>query len=108
MTVPNNQVPRESYPKPLPFSTTTVGAQVIAGDALLTAYSLTETTGKYTAQVEIFDASGTGGQSVRVVNIAPGQTVADDLGPLGCYCRSGVFVAVNSGTVRGSCVVVDL
>lgn len=75
---------------------------------MLTAYSFTETTGTGAAQVEILDSTGAGGQSVRVINIAAGQTVADDLGPLGCYCRSGVWVAVNSGTVRGSCVVVDL
>lgn len=108
MTYPNMVAPKLSYPMPIPFPASAGSVPIMGGDTLVTAYSFTETTGTASAQVEIFDSTGAGGASLRVINIAAGQTVSDDFGPLGVLCRSGVFLQVNSGTVRGSFVVVDV
>jgi len=72
---------------------------------ILFGYSLYETTGSATAQVNIYNGGDTGGQLVLPISLGKSQSAEDWFGPQGLIMDVGIFVNVASGTVNGSLFV---
>ena len=75
---------------------------VVNGAALLYGWSLRETTGAATAQLDIIDGGDATGQLVATVVVPSGGSVADYLAGIGVLCRRGVFVHAVAGSVVGA------
>lgn len=84
------------------------GVQPFAGAVLLGSWSFTETTGTAAAVVELHNGNDVNSSLVVAYNLNPGQSVYDLAPGDGLQCTIGVFVAVVSGTVKGSLGVARL
>jgi hypothetical protein len=105
VTVPRNRYAGHDYTQPYPASAT---GQVTGGEAMIVGWSFRETTGTVAATIEIFDGGDAGGQLVASISLAPGQSVRDLTGVIPVLVRSGLFLNLVSGTIRGSMWIVDL
>lgn len=74
----------------------------------LTGWSVRETTGAATADVDIVDGGSAAGDIVASINLNAGQTVRDTVGAYPVRLASGLFLRINSGTVDATFWVVDL
>lgn len=89
-------------------ATSSPGLQPITGAVLLGAWSFTETTGTTATTVEIHNGNDANSGLVVAYNLSPGQSVYDYAPGDGLYLPTGLFIAVVSGTVRGSIAAVRL
>ena len=89
-------------------ATSSPGVQPITGAVLLGAWSFTETNGTVPAVVEIHNGNDANSGLVVTYNLSPGQSVYDYAPGDGLYLPTGLFIAVVSGTVRGSISAVRL
>lgn len=71
-------------------------------------FSLRETTGTASADVQLVDGSAATNTVIAEVTLTPGQSIREVLPGLGVEVRVQLFLIVNSGTVRGSLWVGDL
>lgn len=67
-----------------------------------------ETTGSAAAAVEVIDGNDGNGLLVSHITLQPGQSMRDTTGFMGLYFRTGVYVNVLSGSVKGSIWGVDI
>lgn len=86
-----------------PFGATNVSRPLDpAGSIRLGGWSLVETTNAAVATVELWDGSVNGGGTLAVINLAAGQSLTKSMPGLGLVLRSGLFLNVTAGTVRGA------
>lgn len=81
---------------------------VASGELLLAGFSFRETSGGFSAALDLFDGFNIGGQFLASVALTPGQTIRDRLPGPGVHCEAGLFMNLISGTVIGACWVVLL
>lgn len=86
----------------LPIPVSTVGYQVFARGGRLFGWSFVETTGAAIAQVRLIDGSGPTGAEIVNITLSSGQSTRDWLAKPGIRIRSGVYVDVVAGSIRGS------
>ena len=91
-------VDRHESPRPYPIPLTSV----ISGYVILFGYSLKESTGAASAEVDIFDGRDTTGLLALPITLAAAQSTEDWFGPQGIHFRGGLFPHVASGSVVGS------
>lgn len=84
-----------------------VGAQPLASGQLdhargrITFWSFTETTGTATAEVRLYDGTGTGGALVVDIELVASESTRDYFPhPFVCY-ETGLYLDLVSGSVRG-------
>lgn len=84
----------------LPVAATSTSVDVFEGAAILHGWSWRETTDLTRAEVELRD--GAGGPSIVTITLDAGESTRDWLSGAGIYVRTGLYVAVTSGTVKAS------
>lgn len=82
------------------FAATSTVVDLYEGSAALHGWTFLETTGTTAATLELFD--GPLGVSVVIISLRAGQSTRDWLTGAGIYIRTGLYVRVLAGTVRGS------
>ena len=114
MTAPGNElvVPLAaaaglSWPMVEPQDANSTGI-VASGQLLVAAFSFRETTGSFSAALDLFDGFGVNGQFLGTVSLTPGQSIRDRLPGPGVHCESGLFMNLITGAVRGAVWVVLL
>lgn len=83
-----------------PVSATTTSTSVYVGAAILHGWAYRETTDTTRAELELRD--GASGPVVVPITLLAGESTRDWLGDVGIYVRTGLYVAVLSGTVQVS------
>jgi len=79
----------------------------IVGRAVwVTGFSLRESTGAATADVDLVAGADGNGDTLAVVTLAARESVRDVMPGQGVYSNDGVTVKVNAGSVRGCVYVV--
>lgn len=81
---------------PVPYNST------ISGRFKLFGYSVKETTGSSTAELDIYNGADTGGLLVIPIPLAGGQAAEDWFGPQGITLNVGILGHVTSGSITGS------
>lgn len=89
------------YPIPFPVPI----ASQIAGLVILMGYSVKETTGAASAEIDLFDGTDNRGILAIPVTLGSGQSTEDWFGTQGLWFRNGIFGSVISGSVAGSMFV---
>lgn len=90
----------------LPIATTTASGLLVGGASILTFYGFTETTGAAGAEVELIDGDGTSGAVIVNVTLQQGESTRD-LIPAPCLnVRTGLYLHVVSGSIKGSVWIV--
>lgn len=74
----------------------------------LYGWAFQETTGAAPATFELFDGTGSGGQSILPATLTVNQSFRDIWGKPGIEIRTGLFMNVTAGSVRGSVYVLGL
>lgn len=94
--------------QPIPVGNFPGGSGDIANRSTVYGFGLRETTGTAAARVDVYNGNDTGGILIAPIDLNPGQSVRDVLGPSGVGCDMGVFVNIVSGSVAGSIWVDEL
>lgn len=86
-----------------PITTPTTTSSAIHGGAtIVMGWSLRETTGAASAVAEIYDGNDTTGQLITTISMTSNESTRDWLGPNGVECSRGIYVAVVSGSIKGT------
>lgn len=83
------------------------GKSIDWGDWYLAGWSLRETTGAAVAQVDLIDGGDANGVMVGSIALAAGGAITATMGGHLLVIRSGLFLAVNAGSVTGALWVAD-
>lgn len=84
------------------FPTTTVNVAVENRQNIVEWWAFTETTGAAGASLTVFDGQDATGQEAATINLLPGESIRETAGLNGLRFTRGVFVQINSGSVRGT------
>ena len=90
--------------KPIPIGTLATGNRTFAvtGKLRLRGFGFNETTGSATAEVDLYDGEGSGGQLICKVLLAANESAREWWSGDGIGCEHGVAVVWVSGSVSGS------
>lgn len=86
----------------VPFAATNASIQVMAGRELLCGFSVIETTGASSAQVDVIDGNSNGGNLIKPIALSVSQSFDFIIPDGGLLVQVGLWLAVNVGTVRGT------
>lgn len=86
----------------LAFDDTAGDTQLTGRGCRLFGWSFQESTGTDPASILLVDGSDAAGTLIVPISLDPGQSTRDWLGYPGIRCRSGIFLAIGSGSVFGS------
>lgn len=81
---------------------TTVGVLVSSNPEAVSGWSFVETTGTAAASMQLVDGQVNTGDVLAEITLDPGASIRDTTGPWCLEAGRGVFVAVLSGSVRGT------
>lgn len=102
-------VPIDWYPiDPIDLGPITADTVVTGREARIYGWSFTETTGTDPAHIVVVDGTNVNGEAIVDITLDPGQSTRDYPAKPGLQCRSGVAVAVISGSVRAIVNVLQL
>lgn len=87
---------------PHDFATTTTSFQSFSLQVFLCGFSLIETTGTATAEIDLWNGFNASSELVAVIALNPGQSMRDWYGFMGLYLDTGLYCQIVSGSVRGS------
>jgi hypothetical protein len=87
---------------PLPFPASNQSAALSSKREVIGGWTFRETTGAAPADMQLIDGSSNTGVIIAEITLSPGQSIRDVTGYLAVVCLRGIWVQVNSGTVRGS------
>lgn len=90
----------------MPTAATSNSTNVYEGAAILHGWSWRETSDLNRAELELRD--GSNGPLIVPVTLSPGQSTRDWLGDVGIYVRTGLYVAMLSGTAQWSLWMVPI
>lgn len=65
-------------------------------------WSFREVTGAAPLDAQLIDGSSNNGQVIAELTLGPGESIRDTIGPWCLRTQVGVWLQVNSGTVRGA------
>lgn len=102
-TPPDDSVYRALMEKPtllIPIPTTAAAVQAIQGGCILAGIAIRETAGA-AAQFELFDGNSAGGVEALPVFLAANGVYQLQMGRDGPLFRSGIFINVTAGSIRG-------
>lgn len=85
--------------RPVPYNST------LPGRIRLFGYSVKESTGAATAELDIYNGADTTGLLAIPIPLAAGQAAEDWFGPQGLHLDVGILGHVASGSVTGSLFV---
>lgn len=92
---------------PVAFGPGTTDTPIIATQAVILGWSVSETTGAASASFRWVDGRDVNGTPASgIVNLLANESDTEALGDLGIECRRGVFLDVRSGSVEGVVYVV--
>ena len=74
---------------------------IISGCGTLLQLIMTETTGSAGAAFDLYDGTTAGGEQLGPYTLSSGQSFDSSYPPHGLVLRSGLFLNVTSGSVRG-------
>jgi hypothetical protein len=92
----------------IPVPATSASVPVKGRACAVGGWSFREVTGTATADCQLFDGTSNNGDIIAEITLSPGQSIRDTTGAYCVRAQRGVFLQVNSGTVRGSVWAVDL
>lgn len=101
------QVPHIYYPVAVP-ATGTSGPFALSGDVLIGGWSFVESTGAGSAAFDLVDGGDVNGGLLAAITLDPGQSIRDILPGKGVILRTGLFIKILSGAIRGSIWVADV
>lgn len=108
MTHPHAEHVRPNPLRPLPVgAVSSPGAAIDWGDWYLAGWSFRETTGTAAAAFDLIDGGDANGVIIASVTLQPNESIRDDVGGHMLTVRSGLFIAVTAGTVRGAVWIAD-
>lgn len=81
---------------------TAASVQVSGLPERIIGWSFREVTGAAPADIQLIDGLSNNGQIIAEITLGPGESIRDVAGGWCLRARVGVFLQVNSGTVRGS------
>ncbi len=85
----------------IPFVLPAASRQITQRPCRLYGVGVTETTGQTSAAVQLIDGGDANGTLVTDITLVPSESTRDWYGQPGIRVRSGLFLNVLSGTVRG-------
>lgn len=107
MTAPDPRTgPQPLLALPVPV-TTTPGRSIDAGDFYLAGWSFRESTGTASAQFDLIDGNDATGVLLASISLAAGESTRDTIGGHLLTIRTGLFLAVVSGSVIGAVWTAD-
>lgn len=80
---------------------------VLTGYAVLMGYSVKESTGSASAELDVYNSTAATGLLVIPMTLTAGQSAEDWFGPQGLEMSVGIFCNVASGAVSGSLWIYD-
>lgn len=89
---------------PQMFRATTTDLQLYTAtlEVPLMGWSVSETTGLAAASFDLYDGLDATGIMIASIALTAGQSTRDYLGPWGIMLRTGLFLDMLTGTVKGS------
>lgn len=90
------------------FAAATSGQLILNRECRLYGWAFLETSGNAAAQLEVFDGTTVNSQSIAPIALLAGQSSRDIWGKPGIEIRTGLFVNISAGSVRGSLYVLGL
>lgn len=89
--------------RPIPIGTLASSGQfVVTGKLRLRGFGFNNTSAANTAEVDLYDGEGSGGQLICKVNLAANETTREWWSGDGIGCEHGVAVVWVAGSVSGS------
>lgn len=86
----------------LPIAATGVSQPLLSRAILLYGFAIRESSGAATADIDLIDGADVNGEIVCPITLGAAQSVRDYFPKDGLLIEAGLFLKVNSGTVRGS------
>ena len=86
----------------IPIAATGANMPIVKRKAELVGWSFVETTGAASAAVDIIDGGDANGAPIATITLNASESVRDTIGSPGILAKSGVFLKVVSGSVRGA------
>ena len=77
----------------------------ITGYVVLYGYSVKESTGTASAEVDLLNGASSAGDLAIPITLSAGQSTEDWFGPQGLHMPGGVYQNVTSGSIAGSLFV---
>lgn len=97
-----DRLPIDWHPvEAIPFVVPATSRQITQRPCRLYGLGVTETTGQAGAAVQLIDGGDANGSLVTDISLVPSESTRDWYGQPGIRVRSGLFLSVLSGTVRG-------
>lgn len=90
---------RRPYPVPV--------LSVLGGHVILYGYSLKESTGAATAELDLYDGTSTASLLAVPITLGAGMSTEEWFGPQGVHFRNGLMPSLASGAVVGSLFIAD-
>ena len=82
--------------------------QMFTTPAILFGFAVANASGSATAELDIYDATGTGGAPLFPITLAANESTREWFGERGLLMHSGIFLNVSSGEVKGSVFFVPM
>lgn len=75
---------------------------LVAGASIVTGWSWTETTGGASAELALYDGNGNNGALIADITLTQGESTRDLIALTGIGIRTGLYLDVVSGSIRGA------
>lgn len=97
------RLPLDWYPiDPIHLAATAISAPFIARGGRLYGWAFEESTGAAPAQFVVVDGASAGGTTIAAITLLANESTRDIWGKPGIRVRSGVYLSMISGSIRGT------
>lgn len=94
-----------THARKIAIPTTTASGIIFSQGGTLLAVCISETTGSSGASVDFVDGESSDSDEIVPYTLLANESVRDSFSPLGIPFDRGVYLVVNSGSVKGSITV---